>query len=107
VLRLSFIFLLLWLGASHAAEDAFAQYKNLLPEQILELTDDERSKSVPIMFNGAANLATSPTGKLIIRAQLNTLMYRGLADYEGATKAFQADLGEEPTGVLTVWHIQA
>ena len=32
-------------------------------------------------------------------------MYNGFADYEGARKAFQTDLGDEPTGHLTVWQI--
>ena len=57
------------------------------------------------MFSGAANLATSPAGDLIIQANLNSLMYNGLGDYEHAKRAFQADLGEEPTGALTAWQI--
>ena len=61
--------------------------------------------SVPMMFSGAANLATSPAGDLIMQANLNSLMYDGFADYEGAKRAFQSDLGEEPTGELTVWQI--
>ncbi len=40
-----------------------------------------------------------------MQASLNSLMYDGLADYEGAKRAFQVDLGEEPTGTLTVWQI--
>jgi hypothetical protein len=36
---------------------------------------------------------------------LNVLMYSGVHDYPTAVKAFQADLGDAPTGVLTVWQI--
>ena len=32
-------------------------------------------------------------------------MYDGLADFESAKRAFQADLGEQPSGALTVWQI--
>lgn len=69
------------------------------------MSKEERSNSVPMMFIGAANLAMSETGDLVIQAHLNTLMYNGLADYDGAKRAFQADLGEESTGELTVWQI--
>jgi hypothetical protein len=31
------------------------------------------------------------------------VMYSGLHDYQAAVKAYQADLGDQPTGVLTVW----
>ncbi len=37
--------------------------------------------------------------------ELNALMYPGLHDFEGAVKLFQKDLGDEPTGILTVWQI--
>ena len=40
-----------------------------------------------------------------MQSSLNTLMYNGLADYEGAWRAFQADLGEDATGELTVGQI--
>ncbi|MCO6389394.1 hypothetical protein [Aliihoeflea sp. 40Bstr573] len=54
------------------------------------------------MYIGAANLAASQVGDVVIQANLNALMYNGLADYNGAKKAFQTDLGEEPTAELTV-----
>ena len=57
------------------------------------------------MFVSAANLAVSEGGDISLQAALNLLMYDGLADYEGATRAYQSDLGEEPTGELTVWQI--
>ncbi len=94
-------------SAAHADEDAVAKYRDYLPEQLLALPEDERRSSVPIMFNGAANLATSPAGELITQANLNLLMYDGFADYDSAKRTFQADLGEEPTGNLTVWQIHS
>lgn len=96
---------LLAVTMAHADDEAIAKFKNYLPSDILKLSKDERSKSVPMMYTGAANLAVSKGGDLIIQAQLNTLMYNGLSDYEAAKKAFQTDLGEDATGDLTVWQI--
>jgi len=105
--RIASIVLILLVGVAHADEDAVAKYRDYLPEQLLALPEDERQSSVPMMFSGAANLATSPAGDLAIQANLNWLMYDGFADYDGAKRAFQADLGEEPTGALTVWQIHS
>lgn len=105
--RIASIFLLLLVSVAHADEDAVAKYRDYLPEQLLILSEDERQSSVPMMFSGAANLATSPAGDLIMQANLNSLMYDGFADYAGAKRAFQTDLGEEPTGALTVWQIHS
>ena len=88
-----------------ADEDSIVRFKDYLPQQILDMPKEERSRSVPMMFVGAANLAASEAGDIILQANLNTLMYDGIADYEGAKMAFQADLGEDPTGDLTVWQI--
>ena len=90
---------------ARAEESAVTKFKNYLPQQILAMAEKERSISVPMMLVGAANLAMSRHGKLVLQANLNTLMYNGLADYEAAKKAFQNDLGEVPTGELTVWQI--
>ncbi|WP_037454220.1 hypothetical protein [Sinorhizobium fredii] len=92
-------------GMAQANEEAIARFKDYLPQQIKELPEKDRSSVVPMMFIGAANLAMSEFGDLVIQANLNSLMYNGLADYEGAKKDFQKDLGEEPTGDLTVWQI--
>ena len=105
--RIASIFLFLLASIAHADEDAVAKYRDYLPEQLLALSEDERRSSVPMMFSGAANLATSPAGDLIMQANLNSLMYDGLADFDSAKRAFQADLGEEPTGTLTVWQIHS
>ncbi|MDA7430194.1 hypothetical protein PGB28_17160 [Primorskyibacter aestuariivivens] len=103
--RSAFIFLILLTGIASADEDAVAKYRDYLPEQLLALSEEERHSSVPMMFSGAANLATSPAGELVMQSNLNMLMYDGFADFEGAKRAFQEDLGEEPTGDLTVWQI--
>lgn len=105
--RIVSIFLILLVSVAHADEDAVAKYRDYLPEQLLALSEDERQSSVPMMFSGAANLATAPAGDLIMQANLNSLMYDGFADYDGAKRAFQEDLGEEPTGALTVWQIHS
>lgn len=101
------ILLIFFASVAQADEDAVAKYSNFLPEQLLALSEDERRSSVPMMFSGAANLATSPAGDLVMQANLNSLMYDGFADYEGAKRAFQSDLGDEPTGALTVWQIHS
>ncbi len=103
--RIATICLILLTSIANADEDAVAKYRNYLPEQLLALSEEERRSSVPMMFSGAANLATSPHGEFIMQANLNSLMYDGFADYESAKRAFQTDLNEEPTGTLTVWQI--
>lgn len=105
MLRTAALCLILLTSVARADEDAVAKYRDYLPAQLLALSEEERHSSVPMMFSGAANLATSPAGDLIMQANLNSLMYDGFADYEGAKRAFQSDLGEEPTGELTVWQI--
>ncbi|UJQ93628.1 hypothetical protein [Mariluticola halotolerans] len=105
MLRITWILLILFTGVASADDDAVAKYRDYLPEQLLALSEEERHSSVPMMFSGAANLATSPAGDFVMQANLNALMYSGFADFEGAKRAFQSDLGEEPTGALTVWQI--
>lgn len=105
--RIASICLFLLASIAHADADAVAKYRDYLPKQLLALSEDERRSSVPMMFSSAANLATSPAGDLIMQANLNSLMYDGFADFDGAKRAFQADLGEEPTGTLTVWQIHS
>ncbi|MDP4034372.1 MAG: hypothetical protein Q8P60_16270 [Pseudorhodobacter sp.] len=103
--RIALICLTLLAGVARSDEDAIAKYRDFLPEELLALSEEERQSSVPMMFSGAANLAVAPAGDLILQANLNSLMYEGLADFESAKRAFQADLGEQPTGALTVWQI--
>lgn len=103
--RIALICLILLAGVARSDEDAIAKYRDFLPEELLALSEEERQSSVPMMFSGAANLAVSPAGDLVLQANLNSLMYDGLADFERAKRAFQADLGEQPSGALTVWQI--
>lgn len=107
ILRFIVTFSILFSGVGRADEDAVLLYRDYLPEQLLALSEDERQSSVPMMLIGAANLAKSPAGDLVMQANLNSLMYDGFADYDGAKRAFQADLGEEPTGMLTVWQVHS
>jgi len=79
--RIASIFLILLVSVAHADEDAVAKYRDYLPEQLLALSEDERQSSVPMMFSGAANLATAPAGDLIMQANLNSLMYDGFPSY--------------------------
>ncbi|NVK48032.1 MAG: hypothetical protein HWE33_17230 [Rhodobacteraceae bacterium] len=99
------IFLICLSSVASADESALAKYRDYLPEQVMALSEDERRSSVPMNLIGAANLATSPSGNLLIQAHLNSLMYEGFGDYTGAKQAFQSDLGEEVTGFLTVGQI--
>lgn len=81
------------------------KYRNYTPQQLADLPEKERSSSVPIMYSFAARNGLSKGADLLFAMQLNTLMYAGLSDYEGAVKSFQKDLGDKPTGALTVWQI--
>lgn len=99
------IFFLIISSAIFADEEALKKYKDYTPEQIKELPEKERSSSLPMMFTFAARRGLSPDSKLLFGMELNTLMYPGLHDYENAIKAFQKDLGDKPTGILTVWQI--
>ena len=91
---------LLW-----ADEDAVKKYRNFTPEQIKALPESELHKSVPMMYSLAARTGLAIDSNLLFAMELNRLMYPGIGDYESAVKAFQRDLGDPPTGVLTVWQI--
>jgi hypothetical protein len=58
-----------------------------------------------MMYTMAAQRGLAADSKLAIAMDLNTLMYPGVANYEGAIKSFQTDMGDKPTGVLSVWQI--
>lgn len=88
-----------------ADDDAVQKYRDFLPEELLALSKDTLNTEVPMMYTGAANAAVSPYGDVFEVGALNLLMYDALGDREGATKAFQSDLGEKPTGRLTVWQL--
>ncbi len=102
------LILVMMLGCSCPAladEVEMERFRDFLPAQIVNIGEEERKQSVPIAYINAANLALSSFGPDIIQAQLNSLMYSGLADYSGAKRAFQADLGQAVTGELTVGQI--
>ena len=82
-------------GYAAADKESVALFKDYLPHQILEMPEEERSQSVPIMFIGAASLGTSKAGAVILQAQLNTLMYEGLADSAGANESDPISLDTE------------
>jgi hypothetical protein len=107
VLKFFLVSFIFFAGVGRGNESAVANYRDYLPEQLLALPEYELRNSVPMMFSGAANLAASPAGDLVMQANLNSLMYDGFADFEGAKRAFQADLGQKPTGELTVWQIHS
>lgn len=92
-------------SAASAQEDAVEKFRDYLPEQIMAMSEEERRSSVPMLYVYVAETATSPTGDLALQVYLNRLMYTGIGDFDPAKKAFQKDLGEEPTGDLTVWQI--
>lgn len=85
-----------------ADEAAIEKYRNFLPEELLALSEEERHSSVPWIYTSAAITTISTIGDLDTQSKLNALMYGAMNDFEGAKKAFQSDLGEEPTGRLTV-----
>lgn len=88
-----------------ADDDAVKKYRDYTPQQLADLPEKERSSSVPMMYSFAARNGLSKGADLLFAMQLNTLMYAGVSDYEGAVKSFQKDLGDKATGVLTVWQI--
>lgn len=105
ILRISAFSIGFCCTVAQADEAAIARYKDYYPEQIMQLSEKERQSSVPMMFTGVANQAMSEAGELLVQSALNSLMYNGLSDIEAAKRAFQKDLGESPTGRLTVWQL--
>ena len=99
------LFLCSLIAPAWADNQAVEKYKNYTPEQIRDIPDQERDKSVPMMYIMAARRGLAMDGKLAITMDLNSLMYPGVSNYIGAVKAFQADMGEKATSVLTVWQI--
>lgn len=90
-----------------ADEKAVQKYRNYTPQQIKNLPEKVISSTVPMMYTAAAQRGLSVGSELLFGMELNRLMYPGLHDYKAAVKAFQADLGDEPSGVLTVWQIHS
>jgi hypothetical protein len=99
--------LLLLTAVTHvlADEKAVQKYRNYTPEQLKSLPEKVLHSEVPMMYTFAARRGLSAGAELLFAMELNRLMYAGLHDYKAAVRAFQADLGDKPTGVLTVWQI--
>lgn len=105
-LYLCIFFAALSFTAIAAADDeAMLKYRNHTPEQIGKLLEKTRRSEVPMAYNMAAETGLSHGSELVFAMQLNTLMYAGLHDYQAAIKAYQTDLGDKPSGVLTVSQI--
>ncbi|MCE2440893.1 MAG: hypothetical protein J4F39_15855 [Candidatus Latescibacteria bacterium] len=85
--------------------EVIRKYKNHLPKELIELPREELSSVVPVFFQQAAGLGVSPVAELAFAQKLQILMYPALANFESSVKAFQKDIGEDPTGNLTVWQI--
>jgi 5-hydroxyisourate hydrolase-like protein (transthyretin family) len=88
-----------------ADDKTIKKYKDYTPEQIQQLSEKVRESSVPMMFLIAAQRGLASDAKLALAMDLNTLMYPAINDYETSIKAFQSDLGEKPSGILTVSQI--
>lgn len=86
-------------------EKAVQKYRNYTPQQLQALPEAVRQRELPIMYILAAQRGLSQGSELLFGMELNSLMYAGLHDYKAAVRAFQGDLGDAPTGVLTVWQI--
>lgn len=88
-----------------ADKEVVQKYRNYTPQQIKSLPEKIISSEVPMMYTFAAKTGLSRGSELVFGMQLNRLMYPGIHDYNAAIKSFQADLGDEPIGILTVWQI--
>lgn len=100
-----FILILAYSITVQADDSAVHKYRNLTPQQIIKLPKDKINSDVPMMYTMATQRGLSNGSNLLFGMELNQLMYPGMHDYNAAMKAFQADLGDKPTGVLTVWQI--
>ncbi len=88
-----------------ADEEGMLKYRNYTPEQFKSISEKELYSSVPMSYSEAAQKGLSKGAELLFGMQLNTLMYSGVSNYQEAIKKFQYDLGDKPTGILTVWQI--
>jgi hypothetical protein len=99
------LFFLFFATALYAQQDAVQKYRNFTPQEIQSLSEKTISSEVPMMFTSAAKSGLTSNSELLFGMQLNRLMYPGVHDYNAAIKSYQIDLGDTPTGVLTVWQI--
>ena len=106
-MKLNLYLLLIFLTTltAYADDAAVCKYRDYTPKQLSSLPEQKLRSDVPIMYTMAAQRGMSVGSDLLFGMELNQLMYPGLHDYSSAVKAFQADLGDKQTGVLTVWQI--
>lgn len=88
-----------------ADEAGMKKYRDYLPAQIVVLPEKTRNSEVPMAYLQAARGADTEVARYAFASMLNSLMYQGLGNYDAAVQAFQKDLGDQPTGKLTVWQI--
>ena len=98
---------LLTCSAAQADNEGMEKYRDWLPAQIKSMPEAQRRSEVPTAYVIAANEALSPLGDLALQSNLNTLMYDGVGNFQEAKRKFQVDLGENPTGDLTVGQISS
>lgn len=100
-----FISVLLIALSAYADDAAVRKYRDYTPQRLSGLSKEKLKSEVPMMYAMAAQRGLSVGSNLLFGVELNQLMYPGLHDYSSAVKAFQVDLGDKPTGGLTVWQI--
>lgn len=103
--KLKLLLLFFSISIAYADDSEMRKYRNFTPQQINDLSDDERKSKVPMGYLQAANTGSDKHADLFFGMQLNKLMYPGLYDYSVAIRAYQSDLGESQTGVLSVGQI--
>ncbi len=88
-----------------ADETAMTKYRNYTPKQVFDMPEKQRQSVMPMAYIFAAQRGLAVDSELLFGMQLNKLMYSGIHDYKSAVSAFQADIGDPQTGVLTVYQI--
>jgi hypothetical protein len=96
---------LAYVASAEADENAMTKFRNFTPQQVKEMPEKKRSNELPMAYTFAAQRGLAPDAELLFGMQLNKLMYPGIHSYKAAVMAFQKDLGDAPSGVLTVWQI--
>ncbi|MCB9990856.1 MAG: hypothetical protein H6867_05705 [Rhodospirillales bacterium] len=99
------LFIMHWSSFAFADDEGVKKYRDYTPQQLAELPQDVRSSDVPMMYLFAMQNGIGEGSELLFGMWLNRLMYPGIHNYDTAVKAFQKDLGDEPTGIFTVWQI--
>jgi len=92
-------------GLAYSDDNAVKKFRNFTPQQIQALPDKVKTSELPMMYSFAARTGLAPDAGLLFSMQLNRLMYPAAGNYMAAVRAYQADLGDPPNGVLTVHQI--